>query len=49
MEAWVGYTLSVARDWRLSYVLRAQSSEVEGGKADRVMLWGGLVFSHTLR
>jgi hypothetical protein len=45
-EAWVGYTFASARGWRVSYVLRAQSSEVRAGPADRTQTWGGVVLSH---
>lgn len=45
VEAWLGYTFSLGDEYSLSYVLRAQSSEVRGGEADRALVWGGLVFS----
>lgn len=47
VEAWVGYTLSLARDFKLSYVVRAQSSEIKQGEGDRSLLWGGLVLSQS--
>jgi hypothetical protein len=46
-EAWIGYTLSFARDMKFSYVLRAQTSEIKKGKGDRNLLWGGLVLSQS--
>lgn len=46
-EAWIGYTLSLARDFKFSYVMRAQTSEIKDGKANRDLLWGGLALSKT--
>ncbi|MGC1510196.1 hypothetical protein [Ketobacter sp.] len=46
-EAWVGYTLSFAGNFKFSYVLRAQTSEIRSGEGDRAMVWGGLVVSQT--
>lgn len=46
-EAWVGYTYSFVNDYKLSYVLRAQSSEIRSGEGDRTMVWGGFVLSKT--
>lgn len=46
-EAWLGYTASFSNRFKLSYVLRAQSSEVRGGDGDRGMIWAGIVFSHS--
>jgi hypothetical protein len=47
-EAWVGYTSSITRDIKFSYVLRAQSSEIREGRGDRALLWGGLVLSRAI-
>ncbi|WP_165857242.1 lipid A deacylase LpxR family protein [Marinobacter sp. JSM 1782161] len=47
-EAWLGYTHSLGQGYKLSYVARVQSSEVDGGDADRTLAWGGLIFSKTL-
>lgn len=44
-EAWLGYTFTVGRQYKVSYVVRAQSSELEGGRGDRSHVWGGLVLS----
>lgn len=44
-EVWAGYTHSVWNDVELSYVLRAQISEIKGGQGDRTLIWGGLVLS----
>lgn len=49
LEGWIGYTRAFASGWRLSYVLRAQSSEVRRGPADRAEVWGGVIVSHALR
>ncbi|SFM43391.1 lipid A deacylase LpxR family protein [Marinobacter zhejiangensis] len=48
-EAWVGYTASLGRDYSLSYLLRAQSSEIYHGQGDRALVWGGLVLSRVFR
>ena len=45
LEGWLGYTLATSRGWRVSYVLRVQSSEVRDGPADRAQTWGGVVLS----
>ena len=44
-EAWLGVTKQFKSGWRLSYLLRTQSSEVKVGKADRNVYWGGLILS----
>lgn len=45
LEGWLGYTVATSRGWRVSYVLRVQSSEVRDGPADRAQTWGGVVLS----
>lgn len=45
VEGWLGYTVATSRGWRVSYVLRVQSSEVREGPADRAQTWGGIVLS----
>lgn len=47
-EAWAGYTFAFKRGYRLSYVLRAQSSEIKHGDGDRNVVWGGLIFATTI-
>lgn len=47
-EAWAGYTRSLDQDIKVSYVIRAQSSEIRHGKGDRGLLWGGFVLSKSL-
>ncbi|TQV85368.1 lipid A deacylase LpxR family protein [Aliikangiella coralliicola] len=47
-EAWLGVTRQFKNGWRLSYLLRTQSSEVKVGKADRSVYWGGLILSKGL-
>jgi len=47
-EAWLGYTFTFGEHYRASYVLRAQSSELNGGKGDRGHVWGGIVLSRSL-
>ncbi|WP_185964473.1 lipid A deacylase LpxR family protein [Aliikangiella marina] len=44
-DAWVGVTKQFQTGWRLSYLLRGQSSEVKQGNADRSVVWGGLMIS----
>ena len=46
LEGWVGYTFALASGWRFSYVLRAQSSEVRTGPANRTETWGGVVITY---
>jgi hypothetical protein len=45
-EAWIGVTGEVARGYRLSWVVRYLTSELEGGRADREVCWGTLFLSH---
>lgn len=47
-EAWVGYTYAFKQGYRVSYVLRAQSSEIKHGDGDRNVVWGGLIFAKTI-
>ena len=47
-EAWIGYTASFSPALKLSYVLRAQSSEIRDGAGDRSLVWGGFVLSQSL-
>jgi len=44
-DAWVGVTKQFVSGWRVSYLIRAQSSEVNKGVADRSAVWGGLILS----
>lgn len=44
-EAWAGYTHSFRQGYRVSYLLRAHSSEVKHGRGDRNVIWGGLTLS----
>lgn len=46
LEGWIGYTWAFRSGWRLSYVLRGQSSEIRSGPADRTETWGGIVVSY---
>ncbi len=48
-ETWLGYTQSLGRRFKMSYVVRAQSSEIHGGEGDRSLRWGGLVISKQLQ
>ena len=47
-ETWVGYTYAFKQGYRVSYVLRAQSSEIKHGDGDRNVVWGGLIFAATI-
>ncbi|RYY76779.1 MAG: lipid A deacylase LpxR family protein [Gammaproteobacteria bacterium] len=47
-EAWLGYTFAFKEGYRVSYVLRAQSSEIKRGDGDRSVVWGGLIFATTI-
>ncbi|GGY77892.1 hypothetical protein GCM10011613_23100 [Cellvibrio zantedeschiae] len=47
-EAWAGYTYAFRQGYRVSYVLRAQSSEIKHGDGDRNVVWGGLIFAKTI-
>ncbi len=44
-EAWLGYTFTIGRQYKASYVIRAQTSEIREGVGDRGHVWGGLVLS----
>lgn len=45
VEAWLGYTFTLGREFKASYVLRGQSSELKKGQGDRSHVWGGIVLS----
>jgi hypothetical protein len=47
-EAWMGYTYAFKQGYRVSYVLRAQSSEIKHGDGNRNVVWGGLIFAKTI-
>ncbi|MGH8446835.1 MAG: lipid A deacylase LpxR family protein [Solimonas sp.] len=47
-EAWIGVTAQVYEEYRLSWVMRYQSSELKPEPGDRSLLWGGIVLSHDL-
>jgi len=47
-EAWAGYTYAFKQGYRVSYVLRAQSSELKHGDGDRNVVWGGLILAKTI-
>ncbi|MCV6604744.1 MAG: lipid A deacylase LpxR family protein [Porticoccaceae bacterium] len=47
LEAWAGYTLAFDGGYRVSYMVRGQSSELKQGAGDRNLLWGGLTFTKT--
>lgn len=47
-EAWLGYSKSLFKHTKLSYVVRAQSSEIKSGTGDRGLIWGGFVLSKKL-
>lgn len=47
-EAWIGITAQIVGEYRLSWVMRYQTSELKQEPGDRSMVWGGLVLSHDL-
>jgi len=47
-EAWAGYTYAFKQGYRVSYVLRAQTSELKHGDGDRNVVWGGLILAKTI-
>jgi hypothetical protein len=47
-EAWAGVTAQIVGEYRVSWVMRLQSSELRDGPGDRSLLWGGLVVSHDI-
>jgi hypothetical protein len=48
VEAWAGYTLAFKQGYRISYVLRGHSSEINTGAGDRNLLWGGIIVAKTI-
>lgn len=48
VEAWAGYTFAFKQGYRISYVLRGHSSEIEGGAGDRNLLWGGIIIARSI-
>jgi hypothetical protein len=47
-EAWFGVTWQVSQEYRLSYVVRHQSSELKEGAGSRTALWAGVLISRDL-
>jgi hypothetical protein len=48
VEAWAGYTFAFKQGYRISYILRGHSSEIETGAGDRNLLWGGIIIARSL-
>ena len=48
VEAWAGYTFAFKQGYRISYVLRGHSSEIEEGAGDRNLLWGGIIIARSI-
>ncbi|HSC68164.1 MAG TPA: lipid A deacylase LpxR family protein [Cellvibrio sp.] len=48
LEAWAGYTFAFKQGYRISYVLRGHSSEIEEGAGDRNLLWGGIIIARSI-
>jgi hypothetical protein len=48
VEAWMGYTFAFKKGYRISYVLRGHSSEVEQGAGDRNLVWGGVIIAYSI-
>lgn len=47
-EFWAGYTVSLLKQIKLSYVFRAHTSEIKNGTGDRHLMWGGFILSKTI-
>lgn len=47
-EAWFGVTWQASREYRLSYVARYQTNEIEDGSGSRSILWAGFLISRDL-
>lgn len=47
LEGWLGYSHSLNTRNKVSFMVRGHSSEVRTGVADRNVMWGGVVFSHS--
>lgn len=48
VEAWMGYTFAFKQGYRISYVLRGHSSEIERGAGDRNLVWGGVIIAYSI-
>jgi hypothetical protein len=48
IEAWVGYTHGFPNGVFVSYGLRGHTSEIRHGKADRNVVWGGIMVGRNL-
>lgn len=48
VEAWAGYTFAFKQGYRVSYVLRGHSSEIDEGAGDRNLLWGGIIIARSI-
>ncbi|HEX7027709.1 MAG TPA: lipid A deacylase LpxR family protein [Gammaproteobacteria bacterium] len=46
LEGWIGVTKEFSSGFRISYVVRRQSSEFKEGLADRPFTWGGIIISY---
>jgi Uncharacterized protein conserved in bacteria (DUF2219) len=47
-EAWLGVTWQVSREYRLGYVARYQTGEIEAGAGSRSVIWAGFLISRDL-
>ena len=48
-EAWLGLTKELSSGFRISYVLRHQTSEVKTGLSDRSLTWGAFILTHVFK
>lgn len=48
VEAWAGYTFAFKQGYRISYLLRGHSSELEHGAGNRNLLWGGIIIARNI-
>ena len=47
-EAWFGVTWQVSREYRVSYVARYLTNEIEDGSGSRNLVWAGILLSRDL-
>ncbi len=43
LESWIGITKTFSNGYRVSYLIRNQTSELKVGNGDRAITWGGLI------
>lgn len=48
LEVWAGYTFAFRQGYRISYVIRGHSSEIETGAGNRNLVWGGIIIARSI-